>query len=273
MKPLAAIKVLRPTNCFMAALATAIGYWASLSRFLVTVDLFTAMLAAFLVCGAGQAINDYFDRSIDRKTKPHRPIPSGKLSARFVLAESLFLFVAGNALAYQVNAAAFLISLVFTGLLLAYSSLLKKMKYVGNWIVASGTAVTLLFGASVSGSYFPVIFLAFSAMLANLGRELTKDLEDLEGDQGHKVSLPMLIGHSPVKSLILFCYAFAVAVALFAGTRYYYEKAWFFPLIVFSGIVFAYAGFQALSDEFRKAQGLSKQAMMLALLAFASVVL
>ena len=129
MDALAAIKVMRPFNCLMAAFATAIGYWASLERFALSWPLCLALAAAFLVCGAGQALNDYFDRVVDRKIKPDRPIPSGRLPAKFVLAESLLLFAAGNALAFQVNSAAFTISVVFTLLLIAYSSLLKKINH------------------------------------------------------------------------------------------------------------------------------------------------
>jgi len=257
----------------MAALATLIGHWVALDHFSLSNQALLAAGAAFLVCGGGQAINDYFDRAIDRKIKPHRPIPSGRLSARFVLFESLVLFAAGNLVATQLPFASLLISLAFTALLIAYSSVLKKFKYLGNWIVAMGTAITLVFGASLTGKYYPVIFLALSALLANLGRELTKDLEDLGGDAGHKVSLPMLIGKAPVRSLILFCYAFAVAVALFAGFRYYLDRAWFIPLTFFAGVIFAYAGLLALGNEFHKAQRFSKQAMFFSLLAFASVVL
>ncbi len=83
----------------------------------------------------------------------------------------------------------------------------------------------------------------------------------------------MLIGASPVKSLVLFCYAFAVATGLFVGFRYYFQRAWFIPLVIFSGVLFAYAGILAVGNEFRKAQGFAKQAMLFSLLAFASVVL
>ena len=273
MKLTAVIQVIRPFNCLMASMATAIGYWVSLDHFLLSRPLALAMAAAFLVCGAGQAINDYFDRALDQKTKPRRPIPSGRIPARWVLGQALALFAAGNLLALQLKPVSSAISLAFTLLLIAYSWKLKKVKYVGNWVVAMGTAVTLVFGASLAGVYYPVLFLAFSALLANLGRELTKDLEDLEGDKGHKTTLPMLIGKSRVKSLVLFCYAFAVSVALFAGVRYYPDRAWFIPLAVFSGVVFGYAGLLALGNQFRKSQGFSKQAMVLSLLAFASVVL
>ena len=273
MDALAAIKVMRPFNCLMASFATAIGYWASLERFALSWPLCLAMVAAFFVCGAGQAINDYFDRAVDRKIKPDRPIPSGRLPAKFVLVESLLLFAAGNALAFQVNSAAFTISVVFTLLLIAYSSLLKKIKYVGNWVVASGTAVTLVFGASLSGAYQAVLFLAFSAFLANLGRELTKDLEDLEGDRGHKMTLPLLAGKTPVKSIVLFCYAFALAVGLFAGFRFYFEETWFLPLLVLAGVLFGHTGSLVIAGKFRRSQRFAKQAMLLSLLAFASVVL
>ncbi|HLD77390.1 MAG TPA: hypothetical protein VJB16_00030, partial [archaeon] len=128
-------------------------------------------------------------------------------------------------------------------------------------------------GASLSGAYQAVLFLAFSAFLANLGRELTKDLEDLEGDRGHKMTLPLLAGKTPVKSIVLFCYAFALAVGLFAGFRFYFEETWFLPLLVLAGVLFGHTGSLVIAGKFRRSQRFAKQAMLLSLLAFASVVL
>lgn len=51
------------------------------------------------ITSAGFAINDYFDKESDAIIKPKRPIPSGSLSLRQVIAVSTFLFALGLVLA------------------------------------------------------------------------------------------------------------------------------------------------------------------------------
>ena len=43
------------------------------------------ILAGPLVCGASQAVNDWFDRHVDAINEPHRPIPSGRIPNRWGL--------------------------------------------------------------------------------------------------------------------------------------------------------------------------------------------
>ena len=47
------------------------------------------------ITSAGFAINDYFDRESDAIIKPKRPIPSGALSLKQVVAVSSVLFAVG----------------------------------------------------------------------------------------------------------------------------------------------------------------------------------
>lgn len=49
--------------------------------------------------GFAQTINDWFDREIDAINEPHRPIPSGAISAQEVFQQLWFLFLGGMSLA------------------------------------------------------------------------------------------------------------------------------------------------------------------------------
>jgi len=60
-------KILRPLNCIISAVAVFIGFSVANSAVQFTIPLLMAMAAAFLICGAGQAINDYYDAKIDKK--------------------------------------------------------------------------------------------------------------------------------------------------------------------------------------------------------------
>src|SRR3989339_483334 len=185
MKPF--IEIIRPVNCLMAGIGVFVGYSVSAGAIGISPTLIIAMISAFLICGAGQAINDFFDYEIDRK-KDGRAKTIKKLGRKNVLYYSIILFLAGNSIAYFINPAAFGIALAFSILLIAYSAVMGRIKFIGNWVVASGTAATLIFGASVWGNYSLAVQFAAAALFANVAREITKDFEDLKADEGFKRS-------------------------------------------------------------------------------------
>ena len=74
----------------------------------VQTDLLIFFSMAFIT-SAGFAINDYFDRESDAVIKPKRPIPSGALSLKQVVAISGVLFAVGLILASYINWLSFII--------------------------------------------------------------------------------------------------------------------------------------------------------------------
>ncbi len=95
------LEILRPFNCLMAGAAAIIGLLLAGQADAGAAALIFA--AVFLVTGAGNAVNDYYDRQIDAVNRPRRPIPSGRISPRNALAYSLALFGAGCILAGLVS--------------------------------------------------------------------------------------------------------------------------------------------------------------------------
>ncbi|PSQ52367.1 geranylgeranylglycerol-phosphate geranylgeranyltransferase [Halobacteriales archaeon SW_8_65_20] len=88
------IELTRPGNALTSGLLTAIG--ALVAGTATTAGLFVdasapvraaaAVLATMLAVGAGNAINDYFDREIDAINQPGRPIPRGAVTPSETLA-------------------------------------------------------------------------------------------------------------------------------------------------------------------------------------------
>lgn len=261
--------ILRPANCAMAAFGTFAGYCIATGLVQFQLGIGIAMAVAFLVCAGGMAINDFFDAKVDKKLHPEKPIPSGRISARFAMLFSSALFLAGNLLAfYFLPRIAFAIAFVFTILLMLYSMFLSRAKYLGNIVVASGTAFTLVFGASLAGSYSIVAWLALAALLANLARELTKDLEDLKADKGHKKSLPMLVSNKTVNAAIFFCYLAAIAAVYVPVFLLSFSKIVFVAIASIASLLFLYSFVLAEKKKYRRAQFFSKTAMLIALIAF-----
>ncbi len=84
-----------------------------------------AVATTILATGAGMAINDYFDRDIDRINNPERPIPRGAVAPRTVLAFSFVLFAIAGVLAFMLPMLATAIAVVNFVALVTYTELLK----------------------------------------------------------------------------------------------------------------------------------------------------
>jgi geranylgeranylglycerol-phosphate geranylgeranyltransferase len=254
----ALLQLMRVGNCAMAAIGTAIGYFLSSSE--VSMALPLAMVSVFLICGAGQAINDVFDAKIDAKISKKRPIPSGKIAKGDALNMAFALFLLGVLATIPLNFTALTIAIAFAFLLIIYSAAMGKAKYLGNFVVASGTAFTFVFGAAASpNGIVPIVILfALSALFANLARELTKDFEDIKKDKGFKISLPM---RAPLSAKILIAADYTLAVF---GTIY-------LALIISAAIIFSYSYLQLIKKNYKKSQEYSKIGMLISLAAYVSV--
>jgi geranylgeranylglycerol-phosphate geranylgeranyltransferase len=170
------------------------------------------VVATVLAVGAGMAINDYFDREIDRVNRPDRPIPSGAVSPREALAFSGVLFGLAVALAVTLPPLAVGIAVVNLLALVAYTELFKGLPGLGNALVGYLTGSTFLFGgAAVGGRLESVLVLFALASLATFAREVVKDVEDVAGDREEGLrTLPIAYGERP--SLYLATAVLAVAV-------------------------------------------------------------
>jgi len=195
------LELIRYKNCAMAGLAGVIG--AAIAYSSVTGDILwlpLVFITIFLITGAGNAINDYFDAGIDAVNRPHRPIPSGRLRKGSAYKFSFLLFACGILTAYFIGTAPFLIALFNSFLLYLYAFSLKRKVFVGNLSVSYLTGSTFLFGGAAYGfkgiEATSVLFLL--SMLATLAREIVKAIEDMEGDRKDgAITLPIRIGERP----------------------------------------------------------------------------
>jgi len=201
------ITLMRPVNAFMAVIAVLIGGLLVAGKnpalFSNLYPLGFALLAVFLITGAGNAINDYIDLESDKINKPQRPIPSGRVSRRKALAFSIVLFAAGIFLTLFINWACILIAVVNSILLVVYSYSLQDRILLGNIVIGYLVGSTFLFGGASFGNLLLPGLLMLLAGLSTISREIVKDLEDIEGDRksflkkiasGVKVRLSRFVG-------------------------------------------------------------------------------
>ncbi|MCX6802512.1 MAG: UbiA family prenyltransferase [Candidatus Diapherotrites archaeon] len=260
------LKILRPVDGLMAAFAVLIGYIVASGTLTAANPLLYAMVSVFLFSGAGIALNDYCDFEMDKVNAPHRPLPSGKISRKTALHYSAILFAIAIALAFLINIQCLALALLNTVLEILYAFKFKRIALLGNFTDSWFPASSFLYGAFAVQALGAVPLLALLAFLANTGREIFGDIEDIEGDRKQKAkTLPIILGERNARFLA--CVFVLAAVALS-------PVPWLLGLLSLNYIfVVALADIVFLASLFSnpsKNQALTKWAMVLAMLAFAA---
>lgn len=267
----AVAQLLRPFNCAMTALGVAVGAYVQAGPGLAALapQAGLAALAGFAFAGAGNALNDWLDRDVDRAAHPSRPLPSGRATAQDAVRLQAALFAVAAGAGALVSPAAFAFVLGALALMVAYEFRLKAVGLPGNLAIGLLTGAPFAFGALATGAVgSSVLLLALLATLATLGREIIKDVEDMDGDVGRR-TLPMRIGAPGALA--------AAQAALLAGVALSPLPALgpaplglaYLPLVALADAGLVAAAWQARSDAHR-AQQLCKAAMLVALVAFAA---
>ncbi len=233
-------------------------YWmmtgglALLTSFAITkgdLTLETALLTFFsmaLITSAGFSLNDYFDRESDVVIKPKRPIPSGALSLKQVVAISILLFVVGLSLAALINQLSLIILLIDSVLLVVYSAFIKrKSGFAANILVGILTGTAFLYGEAVTlglGIISPSSLTLASLSLypiacGTIGGNILRDILSLEGDS--KVGYPTLPQKVGNASAVKIAAAFFIATGVLAPLPYLLSQftVYYLPLILIWSIL------------------------------------
>ncbi len=231
----------RPVNALISFLSIMIG--AAVTGTLEPLQ--KVLLAAFsgaLVGSAGNAINDYYDVDIDRVNKPHRPIPSGRVSRPGALVFALILFAAGVGLSFFVRAEAVWVALGATLLLIAYSAWLKRTVLLGNLTVSTVTGAAFIYGGLAVGRVRAALIPAGFSFLFHLGREIVKDVEDLKGDrQAKAVTLPVVHGVRAAQWAVTLVFSLLIVATWLPYVFGIYNTVYFWIVVLGVDSVLVYA--------------------------------
>ena len=188
-----ALELTRPTNAIAAGVLTFIGTFVGGDP--ASLPAAVAIAATIFATGAGNGLNDYLDREIDAINVPNRPIPRGAVSPRWALAQSTLLMGLAVVLALTLPLAALAIALINLVALVTYTSLFKGLPGVGNALIAYLVGTTFLFGGAAVSGITETMILFLLAALATFGREIIKDVEDIDGDRAEGLNtLPIAFG-------------------------------------------------------------------------------
>lgn len=230
----------------------------------------------FVFMAGGNALNDYIDRDIDLIAHPDRPIPRGEISPSVAKNLGVIFMILAVAIGVISQIASWHMDFLFWDststaiviiaslLMISYEVFLKQKGFVGNVTIAVLTGMLFLLGGAVCGNIGPVIPMAVMAVLVNIGREISKDIEDKDSDEG-RITLPMKIGNR--NASVIACISFLAGVLLSALPLINGSMNIFYSVVFAADAMFIYAAFIVFKSA-HKAQKTAKLAMAFALLAF-----
>ena len=292
------LSIIRPQNCIIGGLTViagiAIAYniqfplgdLTSLSAFL---DLFVyGYITYFLVAAGGNVVNDIYDIEVDKINRPHRALPSGRMTIRQAWAYVGFLSILGVIFALipavgVVRPISALIVVIFEIIGYAYAAKVKTLGLAGNFMVAFSFAFGVLYGSMILAEVtsqsigyaipIPAWLFFFTAFLILQARETIKGAEDVEGDKLRDVrTIARIYGYKAA--------AIVAAVLNFLGViSYVLVWIWGFasyalwPLLILGASIVAAAGIFPLTGPDNKkrlliASTLDKVGALIGLIAF-----
>jgi chlorophyll synthase len=160
------------------------------------------LLCGPLVCGASQAVNDWFDRHVDAINEPQRPIPSGRIPGRM----GLHIAIGWSALSLLAACllGRFVICATIGAVILAwaYSAPPLRLKLNGWWgnlaVGACYEGLPWVTGAAVMTAATPdwrIFVLALLYSAGGHGIMTLNDFKSIDGDRRMGVrSLPVQMG-------------------------------------------------------------------------------
>jgi len=190
---------------------------------LLTFPVLIAAVSAFILTGAGNVINDYYDYEIDKINRPDRALPSKRINKSDAWMLALTMFAIGLGISKLVNSYCLGIAALNAIVLVAYGKYSKKMFLLSNLIVSYLVGSIFVYGAFSNTGNAPlnmdkfllIAVISICAFFATLAREIVKDIEDMEGDRKKaSTSLPIRLGESRAHDIASMMLLTAVIISL-----------------------------------------------------------
>lgn len=197
-----ALTLARWHNALIAAAGVLIGAWWARSSPTAVPVLLTAIVAACLTTFAN-AYNDACDAEIDRLSHPERPIPSGRVTVEQARALAWIAAALGCLLSLAVTPMMVIASAAILLVMREYSLRIKRHGLPGNVVVAILAALPFVYGAWSAGHPSAGVTLLLLAAPLHFAREIAKDLDDVAGDEGARATVPIALGRTVARRLVV----------------------------------------------------------------------
>ena len=240
------VRISRPFNVLISFLSFAVGCYLVLDKswaFLTHGAFWGTGLTIVVIAATGYWINDVYDFRIDRVNRPGKTVVNGLLSVKKVLTVYFLanLGILFFSLAYlgwyhnRINIT--FINFVSVLLLFIYASWLKRVSVAGNLVIAFLIALVLILAYYLYGILnMSLIWAIVFAFEITLIREITKDVQDIEGDlQFGLRTLPIQIGMRNTQRVLLLLYVFFLLSAYLPFAMAHWRMGvWLWPYLSLS---------------------------------------
>ena len=198
--PKAILSIIRPQNCIIGGLTVISGI--AIAYLLNPIgsfnDFFTLVVYGyfiyFMVAAAGNVVNDIFDIEIDKINRPHRALPSGRMTIKQAWGYVVILSIVAIIITLLVGPLSTLLVTFFIIVGYAYAAKGKVLGLAGNLMVAFSFAFGEIFGSFIYGEVIDTIIIPtptwlffLTAFMILQARETIKGAEDVEGDEKRDV--------------------------------------------------------------------------------------
>lgn len=248
MKPY--ITLVRPVNFLITALSIFVAcLLAGGTQAQMLFMIFAALGGAFIGSG-GMVINDILDIDIDRINKPERPIASGAVDRYDAMMFYGALTGAGMIMIAYTTKPAFIIAFIAVPLIVLYSKVFKGTPLIGNMIVGGLTGLAFIFGGAAVGNMKQSVMPAVFAFLINVGREVIKDMEDVEGDSKNgAATLPVVYGMRNASIIATMFLVFVIASTVVPFVNGMYGLKYFIAVNAGVNLVLVYVIYSLWKDQ------------------------
>ena len=236
----------RPANVLISLLAFGVSCFFVNHRtfiFLTHSKFWYTAITIAIIAATGYWINDVYDFRIDRINKPRKTVINAILSVKKVLtayfaANFLILIFSTIFLGYfHQEVAITFINFLSVILLFVYASYLKRVSVAGNLVISFLIALVLILGYYLYDRInMALIWAIVFAFEITFIREITKDVEDIEGDLKFELrTLPIILGVKQTKRVLLILYIlFLISGSLPFIITYFLEGIWLWPYLISS---------------------------------------
>jgi len=270
------LRLMRPINSAMMGFAVMVG--AVLANPQLSsgdwLTVFYGFITGFMLTAASMTINDYYDRAIDAINEPSRPIPSGSVSVKAALGFVVVLSAIGFVFAFLASILCLVVAIISWVIVTIYVTAGKRSGLPGNFLVSACVAIPFIYGSITVTSQVQlnVVLFASMAFLSNTGREISKGIVDVKGDQAEGVKT-LAVRYGERAAAVAAAVFYLSAVSLTPLPWYLgIVTFWFIPFVLVTDVGFAVFSFLLVKDysreNARRTKNLVLLAFILGLLAF-----
>ncbi|MEZ4777231.1 MAG: geranylgeranylglycerol-phosphate geranylgeranyltransferase [Bacteroidia bacterium] len=211
------ILISRPVNVLISLVAFSVSCFLVNHRhldFLSDPKYWATAFTIAVIAATGYWINDVYDFRIDRINKPGQTVVNAFLSVKkvltfyFIINGVVLLFSLGYLGFYHGKYVVTFINFLSVFLLFFYASYFKRVSVAGNLVISFLIALVLILASYLYDDLnMALIWTIVFAFEVTFIREITKDVEDIEGDLTYGLrTLPIQVGIATTKRILMILY-------------------------------------------------------------------